>query len=879
MTLYYPSGLYGPICDISPEITDEPIQYEVTRLEPNIDTRKPDTYKETINALKNIKLCTTVKVGTLLRGNTSSGYGPVCDVSSSVAFGPDSEGSSAFDLCPDDTPATSVPEYTFKPNPISQFPIDLPGFKCSIGEIETQLSDGTIKLIKYFKDCVPVVGDFPGWDPTDLGITLPTGKRTYSYYNSLVCGATDYYSAPGVYYNTIPQGITAVNFVIFGAGGGSGGGDASNGPAGSGNNSGGCGSFGYINVALNPSVSNNIRVVVGGGGGAGKTWVNEPNQTFPGYNRGGYGGYPGPSGVSGAGGGGGGATDVYLNERLIASIAGGGGGGGNGCNYFLASTGKPWGNWNNKAYNGNPSTSQAGLIRSRFSGLMQYPVFNPPVKHSLWGSWFKKYVVWFNSGEDNYDGAELENRVNLNFATTGNYTFEFMGDNKLSIYIASWTDPGETTYVNDILHNGSFPMVVVDPIIQDTTSPSTISNTGYSNWSLVGSTTTFTGDTPTSVVRNITAGRYVIRMIVYNESRTKDWLKNPAGFAVRIKNPDGTEMWTTRYGFGSDGDNMLGTLASGDGGGAGGGGGNEGFAGLVAANTGLTGSSCGPADSTGQGGSAGWSYIIDHPGVTVGYYDQAPGGFHSGWNCPSQSDASIRKAGGGLGGGRPQFFKFRYNGVDYDLVSNAGSYQEVTITGMGTGVWQDFMNGKSFQYHYFWGLTKDGGQNTVPAGIADNSGAGSLFFGSYQGATNGSASTRSSLYAGRSLELAFIWTPVKTGTNTWDTKVRLVGRPDWGLGTGFADGDILPGVMPPSKSQGTQPWWDILHANSTSWHTLAFLDYTTNKVTPATTGQTFSFSIILSQTNQGDKFQAQEGKAGFVRTQFLTIDTLIEAEE
>ena len=150
MTLYYPSGLYGPICDVVSETISEPILYEISRLEPNIDTRKPDTDKEKVNALKNIKLCTTIKVGTLLRGNTSSGYGPVCDVSSSVAFGPDSEGSSAFDLCPDDTPSTSVPEYTFKPPNIPQFPIDLPGFKCSIGEMETQLSDGTIKLIKYF---------------------------------------------------------------------------------------------------------------------------------------------------------------------------------------------------------------------------------------------------------------------------------------------------------------------------------------------------------------------------------------------------------------------------------------------------------------------------------------------------------------------------------------------------------------------------------------------------------------------------------------------------------------------------------------------------------------------------------------------------------
>jgi hypothetical protein len=894
MTLYYPSGLYGPVCDVSTEIADAPIQYEVTRLEPKIDIgieNRGDT-DIPINPLNRIKICSTIRVGTLLSGASPAGYGPVCDNAGDGGDG-GGGGASSFELCPDDT-VPEVLKYIDKPkffqqgdrsrDPLRQqqtnvnYDIELPGLKCEIAELELQQDDGTTKIIKYFKDCIPVVGDFSGWTAPDLGITLPSGKRKYIYYNNLVCGATNYYSAPGVYFCDIPQGITSVNFVIFGAGGGSGGGDASLGPSGSGNNSGGSGSFAFLTAELNPSIPNRAKIVVGGGGPAGRTWVNEPIPTLPGYNRGGYGGHSGPTGVSGCGGGGGGATDIYLNERLIASIAGGGGGGGNGCNYFQATTGKPWGNWNNKSYNGNLSTTQDGLIRSRASGLMQYSVFDPPIKHSLWGPWFNQYVVFFNSGEDNYEETELENRVNLNFDTAGTYTFELMGDNRLSIYIAPWTDPGETYYVQDILHNGSFPMVIVDPIIQLTTPPPTISNPGYPTWILVGATGIFTEPTPDVATYNITSpGRYVLRFILFNATRQgKDWLKNPAGMAIRITKPDGSVFWTTRYGFGANGDNMLGTLASGDGGGGGGGGGNSGFAGLVAANTGLTGGSCGAADSTGQGGSAGWSYIIDHPGVTVNFFDQAPGGFHSGWQTPTE-DPSTRKGYGGLGGGRPEFFKIRYNGIDYDLVSSAGAFKEVTIPGMGTGVWTDFMSGKTFQYHYMWGLTKDGGPTTVPASIGDM--RDRIMLGSYQHAINCPAATRSSLYAARSLELAFKWTPIKTSANNWDTKIRLVGKPGWGLGTGFADGDVLPGVMPPSRSQGTQPWWDIITDNTSSWHVLGFLDPTDNKFKLSTTGQTFSFSIIVGQTSQRDKFQSQPGAAGFARVQYLTVDTVYEAEE
>lgn len=892
MTLYYPSGLYGPICDIQPTPDVETVVREVTILEPKIELTSSGSGQGEfgIGIVDGVgitrispKLCRTIKIGTLYGG---TGYGPVCDIA--VGLDGDGNGSGSYELCPDDF---VPPESTF--NPITtlppEFPLDIPDLQCKSRTIDLPGINGT-QTITYYYECKPSIGNYTGPEPADYG--LPTEKRKikYDYTHELVCGYTDYYSSPGIYTQTIPKGISVLSLFAFGAGGGAGGLDRA-----VGNNSGGTGTFMYATVNLDVSTTNRLQFVVGGGGKSGKGWHNRPENTIPGYNRAGKGGYPGPVGVSGAGGGGGGATDIFLNDRLIMSISGGGGGGGQGCNWFLAPSGYPWGNWNNYSYNNNPTVSSNALKVSRYSPLMAVPVFEPAIKHSLWSNWFKQYVVWFNTGESTLPGVQLENRINLFFDVAGTYTFQFEGDNQLAMYIAPWYDPGEGSYITDNMYNGSVTRirditnnnntipVDSDGVLQPpSTLPSEI--TGASAWTFLGYTTNFTSETPTSVTYNITTpGRYVIRTFLENAfgasdqpGVSTDWLYNPGGMAIVIRKPNNSILWTTKTAFGNPGQNR-----SGDGPGGGGGGANEGLGGLSSDGLGLTGGSCSNADSTAQGGSAGWSYVIDHPAINVEFFGQAPAGLISGWNTPTTTDASVRRGGGGFGGGRPSRMSIIYNGTEYSLFNNNGSFKTVLIPGMGTGVWEDFMNGRSFQYHYFWGVTTDGSPDTVVPELVDSGESyGKILLGSYQGAYNSAASQRAVLNRARSLELAFKWTPIKTGANTWDTQIRLVGIPDWGEGAGFLQNDILPGVMPPSKSQGTQPWWDILAGNTSSWHTLAFYDQVTKTTKNATKPDTsFNFSVKINSIGGGDDFRPTDGRPGFVRTQYYSVDYVYEEEE
>ena len=879
MTLYYPSGLYGPICDLQPAAEVEFVLREVILQEPNINLGGDSLPTQQTSTIRpSPKLCRTIKISSLYGG----GFGPICDISVGGALG------DSYELCPDDfVPPT--PSYNPLPPLPPEFNLEIPSIYCEARTIELPTPAGGTETITYYFRCRPSVGDYTGPDPDSYGVTGPPTKRIYQYTHSLICGALNYYSSPGVYRNLIPAGIIAVNIIAFGGGGGAGGYDAAAGPAGSGNNSGGTGSFMYTTVTLDSSKSNELIIVVGGGGPAGRTLHNRPDKTLPGYNRGGFGGHPGPQGISGGGGGGGGATDVYLNNRLIMSVSGGGGGGGHGCKYFKGSTGSPWGNWNNYTFGGSYTTSSEALKVTRYSPLMALQMYEPAIKHSLWSSWFKEYVLWFNAGENTLPGAQLQNKVNLNFATSGNYTFEMQADNQMAVYIAPWYDPSEGSYIGDILYNGPgidivtpnndqiLPIDVDGNLVPPSTLPANV--VGASNWQFVGYTSNFTNELPYSVTYNISSpGRYVVRFIVENANGVpgeSDWLRNPGGMAVVIKNPNGSILWTTKEAFGNNGQDRT----TSDGGGAGGGGGNTGRSGLSANGMGLPGGSCENGDSTGQGGSAGWSYVLDHPAITVNYFGQAPSTFHSGWNTPTAKDASIRKGGGGLGGGRPGKFSFIFDGIAYSLYTNAGVPREVVVPGMGNGVWADFMNGKTFQYHYFWGVSKDGGPEDIPSGLADTGGFGYLFFGSYQGAYNSNASQRSSLYRARSLELAFQWTPLKIG-NSWSTRIRLMGLPDYGRGTGFADNDILPGVMPPSKSQGTQPWWDILSGASPNWHVLEFPDINDGgKVKSATLpGTSFNFSVRVDDVLGMRDTLPLNGQHGFVRTQYLSVDYEIEGE-
>ena len=134
-------------------------------------------------------------------------------------------------------------------------------------------------------------------------------------------------------------------------------------------------------------------------------------------------------------------------------------------------------------------------------------------------------------------------------------------------------------------------------------------------------------------------------MFYNNQDDGDSWNQNPAGIAVRIKKPDSSVLWTTRSYYGEDGHNR----PFGDGGGSGGGGGNGGPAGLTSVEMGFSGGSCSNEDSTGQGGSAGASWILDHPSVSLTSFRQAPSGFIAGWMTPTPPDASVRSGGGGWG--------------------------------------------------------------------------------------------------------------------------------------------------------------------------------------------------------------------------------------
>lgn len=889
MTLYYPQGLYGPICDIQPTADVESVVREVTIQEPNIQLTDNTgitggTTPTTTTGIIRVspKVCKTVKISTLLGG----GLGPICDVAGDGGDG-------AYQLCPDDfepPDATYQPLGGFPP----EFPLETMTLDCKSRTIELPSPTGT-KTVTYFYECRPGLGNYTGPEPGDYGLPTTKKKIKYTYDHSLVCGSLDYYNSPGLYTQSIPQGINLIDIFAFGGGGGAGGKDQANGSTGSGNNSGGTGSFVYATVNLDPSIANVLHIVVGGGGKSGKGWHNRPEITYGGFNRGGKGGYPGPSGVSGAGGSGGGCTDIFLNYRLIMSIGGGGGGGGNGCNFFRGPSNTfPYGNWNNYTYNNNPLVSSDALKRTRFSPLMAVPVFEPNVKHSLWSNWFNQYVVWFDTGDKTLPGVQLENRVNLNFDVAGTYTIQFQGDNQLALYIAPWYDQGEGSYITDNMYNGSTSKIIditnnnntipvnSDGVLQPpSTLPAEV--TGAATWTYLGYTTNFTTETPTSVTYTVTTpGRYVLRTFLENAfgasdqpGVSNDWLYNPGGMAIVVRKPNGSIMWTTRSAFGNAGQNR----ASNDGSGGGGGGGNEGMSGLSAAGMGLSGGSCSDADSTSQGGSAGWSYVVDHPAINVEFFGQAPSGFISGWNTPTPTDASVRKGGGGFGGGRPYRLSLIFNGTEYQLYNNNGSFKSNVITGMGTGVWADFMDGKTFQYHYFWGTTRDGSPDTTVPELVDSGDTyGKILLGSYEGAVNSTASQRTPLYRARSLELAMKWTPIKTGPNTWNTQIRLVGIPDWGEGTGFAVNDLLTGVMPPSKSQGTQPWWDITTGDS--WHTLQFYDDATKTTKLATIpGATFNFQIKVTSVTISDDYRPTDGKPGFVRTQFYSADYTFEDEE
>ena len=625
------------------------------------------------------------------------------------------------------------------------------------------------------------------------------------------------------------------------------------------NNSGGVGSFMLFQIALNPYDTNEIQFVIGGGGPGGRDFKQDGIPTGYAYNRGGRGGAMGEVGFSASGGAGGGATDFYLNNTLIASVAGGGGGGGNGGAGFDTSVmpGRPYANWNSFALGSNPlDTTAPGLATGVYSPIM-YPYVFPVAGHvkgqAAWGDFLAQYAVWENWEQKPEPGTLYESRINLDFSTTGTYTFKVAADAIVGVYI-SYHDPANeedaSTYIIDgwenYLHGGDLvigstsgtPLADkdVDDIVSDGLSlPATLATESqWPDFTKIGQSTNV--DTFDSLTYNITtAGRYVIKFVYGNDGSATDtdWLDNPAGFACQIIKPDSTELWTTRSMMGEQGEFMPSNV---DGPGGGGGGGNGGPGGLTTNTI----AAAIDKDMTAQGGSAGKNWIIDHPAVSLVEVRQAPQGFHSGWQTPLENkDASVRTATAGFGGGRPIKFAIIYDGTEYQLNNKKnGEFITAIIPGMGDGVWRDHMNGKTFPYHYFWGTSN----------------------GDYEGANNIPNITRTDPIDPRSLELALLWKPVKTG-NSWHTEVRIKGLPSWGYGTGWMRGDTLNGVMPAAKSDGTQPWIDINTSGDWGRQDLTFTN-NGNIVPAAIEGTSFNFSILIKETTNNPKDHG--GRDGFV---------------
>lgn len=341
MTIYFPNGNYGPICDIIPEVTPEPI-VTVIEIEDPTERASPDDKVPTV--LKKAAKCRTVR--TIQRYSPNGPYGPICDIESG---GDGDGGNGSYYDCPDEP--TDVPTRTiYKPEQDLLDAIGDPGNNGGLVCIE--LDDGSefcydpnIHNGCAGTDFNDIIDDLKVLSDRCAGfrsIADTTVLPNQFIAPTLICGSIQRYSSHGIYEHTTPTGITYMNVILIGAGGGAGGGDGqrnkSNGnvtASGRGNNSGGCGSIVRLTLTLNPNKANKITAIVGEGGKGGIHFSNTRKRLRNSFNGGAPGGIPGPDGKSGGGGGGGGASSLYVNGQLVAHVAGGGGGGGSGCNAFV----------------------------------------------------------------------------------------------------------------------------------------------------------------------------------------------------------------------------------------------------------------------------------------------------------------------------------------------------------------------------------------------------------------------------------------------------------------------------------------------------------------------------------------------------------------
>jgi hypothetical protein len=608
------------------------------------------------------------------------------------------------------------------------------------------------------------------------------------------------YTTAGTYTFIVPSGVTTLSEVVCISGGGSGNKDSSGDDHGGG---GGGGSYAYDNdVSVTPGATLTIQV---GSGGA--------TRSTQGSNDGGH-------------------TYIISNN--------------NNDGYDPA----PWGNWQNPKIEGTPSTpivkphssstENYGLISDEFPKFTNPPTYPVRKFHPLWSSWMRKRAIWIHPEEETLQGKYRDIRLNLELDTAGTYTIKCEADDSVGIYYAPWYNIAQTNYIDGgRLYNGDPDNAVnLNPTTHyPATLPANIS--GASTWTKIGqSTGSFKDEIPTSFTFSISsAGRYVFRFVLYNEENGNEWKKNPAGLGFQIFKPNGTKIYDTDYTKGISGSD----LRYGDGGGGGGGGGLLGRGGVTASDLyPQYVAACDFSDSTACAGSAGRTFILNHPGVQVTYFNQAASGWISGYQRPGTGDASFRNGHGGFGGSRPTKFSIIFNGIEYPLYNTAGSHYDVVIPGMGQGVWSDAISGTSFPYHYFWGET---GSN--PNNIADLQ---RLSRGTYEPASNNSIN-RTGFYKPKSLELALWFTPVKTGSS-WSTTVRLRGIPRWGLGAGWAVNDTVTGIFPPSKSDGTQPWQDVTFGSD--WATGLRSPYYYYDVKGTLDNQFFTFQIKVTEIDNNN---------------------------
>ena len=86
--------------------------------------------------------------------------------------------------------------------------------------------------------------------------------------------------------------------------------------------------------------------------------------------------------------------------------------------------------------------------------------------------------------------------------------------------------------------------------------------------------------------------------------------------------------------------------------------------------------------------------------------------------------------------------------------------------------------------------------------------------------------------------------------------------------------------MPPSKSQGTQPWWDVVYSGTNNWHILQFYDNDTKTTKLATKpGASFNFSIRVDNALSKDEYRPTDGQHGFGRTQYYSANYEYEEVE